>query len=222
MSKVLILMLLATMILAGCSLLQGPEEASGPIEAVAIEDTSASGEAVRFQIVPGESAVRFELDEVLRGQPNTVVGATDQVAGEMLLDLNAPASVQVGTIQINARALQTDSNMRDGQIENRILETGAYEFITFTPTSVTGVPESVSVGDEVTFSVAGDLTIRDITKPVTFSVVAVLQSEDEITGTASAVIQRADYDLQIPNVPSVAEVEDEVELYIDFVARPSG
>jgi len=214
--------LLATLILTGCSLLQEPEEATGPIEAVALDEEAASGDAVRFQIIPGESTVRFELDEILRGQPNTVVGATDQIAGELLLDLGMPAEVQVGPVQINARALQTDSGMRDRQIENRILETGAYEFITFTPTAVTGLPESVSVGDEITFSISGDLTIRNIISPVTFEVVAVLTSEDEITGTAGAVIQRATYDLQIPSVPSVADVEEEVELFIDFVARADG
>jgi polyisoprenoid-binding protein YceI len=222
MKRVVVLTLLATLILAGCSLLQQPEEAGAPIEAVALDEAAASASAVRFQIVPGESTVRFELDEILRGQPNSVVGATDQIAGELALDLSVPADVQMGTVQINARALQTDSGMRDRQIENRILETGAYEFISFTPTAVTGVPESVNVGDEVTFSIAGDLTIRDVTNPVTFTVVAVLESEGEISGTASAVIQRADYNLQIPNVPSVAEVEEEVELYIDFVARAGG
>ncbi len=65
----------------------------------------------------------------------------------------------------------------------------------------------------------GDLTIRDITQPVTFNVTASAVSDSQIEGTASAIVQRADYNLQIPSVPSVADVEEEVELYINFVAN---
>lgn len=43
----------------------------------------------------------------------------------------------------------------------------------------------------------------------------------QITGTATAVVNRADYGLQIPSVPNVANVEEEVELYIDFTANAS-
>jgi hypothetical protein len=44
-------------------------------------------------------------------------------------------------------------------------------------------------------------------------------SETQIAGIASAIIARSDYGLTIPSVPNVANVEEEVELYIDFVAN---
>jgi predicted lipoprotein with Yx(FWY)xxD motif/polyisoprenoid-binding protein YceI len=171
-----------------------------------------------YQIVPGESEVRFELDEVLRGNHITVVGITDQVAGELAVDLNDLSTTQIGTLQINARTLATDNDFRNRAIKNEILNTNEYEFITFTPSAVVGLPESISVGEPVSFAIAGDLTIRDVTSEATFEVEAAAVSEDELSGTANAVIQRADYNLNIPSAPNVANVEEEVELYIDFIA----
>ncbi|MEZ4517785.1 MAG: YceI family protein [Chloroflexota bacterium] len=139
----------------------------------------------------------------------------------MALDPSDLSQTQVGELQINARTLFTDNNFRNRAIQNEILDTGGFEFITFTPTSVDGLPASASVGDTVQFTITGDLTIRDITQPATFTVEATLVSEDQVVGTASAVVTRSDYDLIIPQVPNVANVEEEVELYIDFTANAS-
>jgi polyisoprenoid-binding protein YceI len=165
--------------------------------------------------------VRFELDEDLRGERKTVVGVTDQVAGEIALDLNDLSTIQVGVIQINARTLATDSNLRNRAIQNEILDTGGFEFVTFAPNAVNGLPASIAIGEEVTFTIEGDLTIRDLTQPVVFEVVAQAVSADQLSGTASAVINRADFNLNIPSVPNVANVEEQVELYIDFLANAS-
>jgi polyisoprenoid-binding protein YceI len=172
-----------------------------------------------YTISQADSQARFELDEDLRGERKTVVGITDQVAGEIALDLNDLSKTQVGVILINARTLLTDNNLRNRAIQNEILDTGDFEFITFTPRAIAGLPASVAIGEEVSFTIEGDLTIRDITRPVLFNVAARAVSEEEFSGTASAVIHRADFDLNIPSVPNVANVEEEVELYIEFVAK---
>lgn len=218
-----LILTLFTLAATGCGLLSEPAAPSTDLEAapVAGEGGSAPAAATVYQIDPAASAVRFELDEVLRGNPITVVGSTNQVAGEIAFDLNDLSTAQVGTIQVNARGLTTDNNFRNRAINNEILDTGAFEFITFTPTGVNGLPGSAAVGDSVEFTLDGDLTIRDVTQPVTFNVTAVVASDTQLTGTASAVVQRADYNLVIPEVPSVANVEEEVELYIDFVANAS-
>lgn len=231
--------------LAACGLLREPEEASAPIEAVPLlveptapaaipEDPTAqpgttteagpesptnSGELLIYAIDPNQSQVRFELGEDLRGQRTAVVGVTDQVAGEIALDLSDLSSAQVGMIQINARTLATDNNFRNRAIHNEILHTGVYEFITFTPGSVEGLPTAVEPGDQVNFTIAGDLTIREMTRPVTFDVTATAVSPERIEGTATATINRDDFDLRIPQVPSVANVDELVQLTINFVAN---
>lgn len=188
-------------------------------EATAENSGTASGTATVYRIDQAASLVRFELNEELRGVPTLVVGTTDQVAGELSVNLSDLSTIQVGVLQINARTLLTDNNFRNRAIQNQILETNEYEFITFTPTAINGLPASVPLGESVQFSIAGDLTIRDITQPVEFTVEAVSMSETQIVGRASTTINRTHFDLNIPSAPGVANVEEEVDLYIDFTAN---
>lgn len=173
---------------------------------------------ITYQIVGEESEVRFSLGEVLAGNPTTVVGVTNQVAGEMIVDLNNPGATQLGVIQISAGSLATDNNFRNGSIREFILETDDFPFITFTPTSIEGLPETAQVGETFTFDIIGDLTIRDITQSVAFTASVTVISETRLEGSASTTVNRADFNLQIPSVPNVADVDEEVLLEIDFVA----
>ena len=193
-----------------------PAEASSQ-EDQPVEEISAS--LFTFEIVPAESEARFVIDEVLRGAPKTVVGTTDQVAGQLALDPVDLSSAQVGTIQVNARTLVTDSDFRNRAVKNRILLTDNYEFVTFTPTEVIGLPETGAVGETYTFQIAGDLTITDVTRPVTFDAVATATSEAQIEGTATTAFPYTDFELFIPDAPAVDTVDDEVRLELDFVAE---
>ena len=269
---VLVLILLGALALTACGLLQAPEEASAPIEAIPLETQSAgvaatepaeataepvepttapteaatmapaatdepteeptvepteeptatpAGTAQVYTIDSAGSQVSFEIGEDLRNSRNLVTGTTDQVAGQISLNLADLSQTEVGIIQINARTLLTDNDFRNRAIANEILHTGDFEFITFTPTSVEGLPASATIGEAVSFSIVGDLTIRDITVPATFNVEATAVSETQITGTATATVNRADFGLQIPSVPSVANVDEQVQLFIDFTANAS-
>lgn len=188
--------------------------------AVDSNEAEATGLTI-YEISQSESEVRFELDEDLRGVRTTVVGTTDQVAGQIALDLSDLATAQVGEIQINARTLATDNNFRNRAIQNEILDTGEFEFFSFMPTAVNGLPVSATVGEEISFNIEGVLTIRDISEPVTFTVVATAVSDTQISGSATATVLRDTYGLTIPNVPNVANVENEVDLIINFVADAS-
>jgi polyisoprenoid-binding protein YceI len=182
---------------------------------------AAPASAMIAQIISAESEARFIIDEVLNNAPKTVIGATKQVAGEIAVDAQNLANTRIGVIQVNARDLATDSSFRDRAIKNRILNTDQFEFITFTPTQIIGLPESGAVGQEYAFQITGDLTIRDVTKPVTFEVKASAPSADRFAGTAQTTIRYADFNIAIPQVPQVASVAEEVRLEIDFVAATS-
>ena len=171
-----------------------------------------------FTIVQSESQVRFSINEELRNAPVTAVGITDQVAGQIGIDFEQPANSQIGTILINARTLKTDSEFRNRAIKNQILKSNQYEFISFTPTAISGLPESAAVGDSFTLQVSGDLTITDITAPASFEVTVILAADGRLEGFGVATVLRSTYDLKIPNVDQVANVSDEVLLEIVFVA----
>jgi polyisoprenoid-binding protein YceI len=87
---------------------------------------------------------------------------------------------------------------------------------------VSGLPNSVSVGDTFNIQVTGNLTILAATNPVTFNLTVNVLSEDEIGITGSTTIERDDYGITIPSVPFVASVEEEVVLELDLVAVARG
>ena len=176
---------------------------------------------VEFQIVPAESQATFTLKEDLRGTRTTVIGATSEVAGKIMVNLDNPAASAIGAIVINARALETDNSFRNRALRSSILKSAqdAYEFITFEPQALSNFSaESVSVGETLTFDITGSLTIADATQSLTFNAAVTLESETRISGRATANVLHADYDLVIPEVPSVANVTDDVDLAIHFVA----
>lgn len=185
-------------------------------------EVSADAEQVTlYRIAQDASRVTFELDEVLNGVDTHVVGATSDVAGDILVDFSDPSQTELGEIRINARTLATDSDRRNSMIGRFILqsETDANEFITFTPTSLGSLPDVVVIGSEIDFQITGDLTIAGQTNPVTFDASAVVSEDDQLIGSATATVLYADFGISIPEVPSVADVSDEVILTIEFVAN---
>ncbi|MGH2583173.1 MAG: YceI family protein, partial [Anaerolineales bacterium] len=170
------------------------------------------------ELVQEESEARFIINEILNGNPKTVVGVTNDVAAQIVIDPTNPSATQLGIVQVNARTLVTDSGNRNRAIQNQILDTAEYEFITFAPSTFVSFPTAGVVGDTFTFQVVGDLTIHDITQEVTFDVTVTIESETRLTGLATATILRGDYDLVIPQVPQVAGVDEEVGLELEFVA----
>jgi polyisoprenoid-binding protein YceI len=191
-------------------------------EALSAENVSSqemTASPITFEIVPDESAARFYIDEVLRGAPKTVVGTTGQVAGQFAVNPNDLPATQVGIVQVNARTLATDNDFRNRAIKNQILLTDDYEFVTFTPKQVIGLPGTGAVGETYTFQIEGDLTVTDVTRQVPFDIVATAISETRIEGTAATAFLYTDFELFIPDAPAVDTVDDEVRLELQFVAE---
>lgn len=198
-----------------------PAADAAPAEQAAEAAPAASAGAITFQIVPGAAEARFLIDEVLMGQDKTVVGVTQQVSGDLTVDPANPAAAQIGEIRIDARDLTTDDNRRNNQLRRAILRSGEdqYRYITFRPTSISGMPAAVAVGETFTFQVTGDLTIIATTLPVTFDMTVTPVAENTLQGSGAATVRYADFDISIPSVPFVAGVQDDVRLEIDFTAE---
>lgn len=193
-----------------------PEQTATPVQES--ESAPAAG-PVTFVIVPEASQAQFELSELLFGQFTIVTGVTNQVAGSLTVDPANPSASQVGVIEIGAGSFVTDNSQRNGAINRLILQTSQYPTITFTPIELMGMPDTVAVGDSFTFEMRGELQIRNITQEEIFTVSVEVVSDRELTGSATTVVLREDYNLTIPRVPSVADVSEEVELTLTFTAR---
>ncbi len=193
-----------------------------PSAEISSEELVAGSDAQTvFRINPEESVVRFILSEELRGQPTTVVGQTNQVIGDIVVDFANPTDTTIGLVRVNVRTMETDNGFRNRAIRGQILQSSRdeFEFAEFAPTALVGLPETVVTGQPFSFQIVGDLKVRDITQEVTFDATVTPVSETQLTGSAAAVVQRADYNLIIPSVPGVANVSEEVRLELDFVAN---
>jgi len=200
------------------------EDSEGDAEEDAAETTNASrlivaaSEMAPFIIDPAQSEARFALDEDLRGTRVTVVGVTSALSGEIMIDPATPVNTQIGPITIDAATFVTDSDRRNGAIRRFVLNTDSYPTITFVPTALNGLPDSIAVGDTISFEIQGDLTLTDQTRAETFNITVTVDSESQISGSATSEIAYADYGIFVPDVPFVANVEDELDLTLDFVA----
>lgn len=174
-----------------------------------------------FEITSPDSEARFIITEELLGQPKTVVGATHEFAGEMLVDFNNLAATQLGIIRINVRTLETDNEFRTRALRGQILqaEQPEFEFAEFAPTSLLDLPAQVSFGTAFDFQITGNLMVHGMTKAVTFSATVTPIGKDRIEGTARATIMYKDFGMSIPSAAGVANVSDNVQLEIDFIAH---
>jgi len=198
---------------------EAPTEATTVAEAPEPSAPDVAAEPTIFEIVSSESSARFLIDEVLRGSPTTVVGSTDQVAGQIAIDPGDLSTAQVGIIQVNARTLTTDNEFRNRAIKNRILQTNDHELVVFAPQKVVGLAGAGTPGESYTFQIVGDLTITGVTREVTFDVVVTPLSATRLEGLATTAFLYTDFELFIPDAPAVDTVEDEVRLEFEFVAE---
>lgn len=177
----------------------------------------------KFQIVSERSTASFSLEEDLRGTHITVLGTTNQVSGAVKADPASLAATEFDTIRINARTFVTDSEQRNNAIRRMILKTenDANEFIEFKPKSVSGTPATIEIGQPFSFKTTGDLTVSGVTKEVTFDGTATFDSADEISGSAQTRVHYPDFGVTVPDLPFLANVDQDTTLKIDFVAKKS-
>jgi len=163
-----------------------------------------------------QSTASFTIEEVLLGQDKTVIGTSIDVQGNFSVNPSDLSTLEMSMVTVGTQAFETDNRRRNGAIQNRILDTETFPSIVFEFGSISSL---ISVEDgSVTATITGSLTIKDVTREQVFNLTLNSVNQESISGSASSTILYQDYGLNIPPVPMVASVEDEVLLQIDFVA----
>lgn len=174
-----------------------------------------------FRIVSEESEARFAVSETV--PVGTAVGRTNQVAGDIIVDFNNPSKSRIGLIRINLRTLRTDDPDRDRSIRCCVLLSAqaSYEFSEFIPTSISGLPELVQIGQEVAIKVTGDLTLRGTTRTIVFDVLLTIVSTNELRGLGRTIVNRSEFGIlnDADNMFDYHGVAEAVTLEFEFVAR---
>ena len=203
------------------------DASAGAAEAEATaEPTVAANNPVTFALLADETEARFHINEVLTGQPTEVIGTTSAVTGgDISVDYANPSAATVSPITVDLSTLVTDNNFRNRAIQDAILQSSRSEYkdAVFTVTSLSGMPDQVTVGQPVTFQITGDMSLHGVTAPLTFDATVTPVSETRLEGTASTTIPYADFGISILRLPpQVASVEDTVILEIQFAAEAQG
>jgi polyisoprenoid-binding protein YceI len=175
----------------------------------------ASGDTVRLTLVAGDNEARYRVREQLAriSFPSDAVGATRSVTGTIIAKMDGtvlPGSL----VRVDLSTLKSDESQRDRFIKNDPLQTSRYPFTEFVPTALQGLALPLQSGP-VAFKLVGNMTVKDVTKPVTWDVKGTVNGDDA-TGQAATSFNFDYFNLNKPSVFTVLTIEDPIHLEIDL------
>jgi polyisoprenoid-binding protein YceI len=236
--RALLAVALALVLTGGC----GRKEPSDPsTSSTSPTGDRASGAAAgppiagrhTFVIVPEQSKASYHArEEFFPGAFRRIgieagkleaVGSTQKIEGTFQLDpehLDESPGENSFTVQLTT--LTSNQDRRDNYIREIRDDGGpsfdAYPTATFKGTSINGTSRPNDAGRALDFKLAGDFTVREITKPIVFDVKAQL-SGDTLTGTATTRILLSDYEIGPIDFYDTVKVADDVAIEVQFTGR---
>ncbi len=180
--------------------------------------TATEGNEARYRV--REQLVRLDF-------PNDAVGVTTEVEGRITLTSDGRIASANSGFTIGLAGLTSDSDRRDNYLRRNTLATNDHPEARFQPREFRGLDAATIVaspetnGEMVTveFELVGDLTIRDVTRQMTWTVEAEIGAE-AIRGLARTQFTFGDFDLEVPSVGSVLSINDDIRLEFDFHLVP--
>lgn len=177
------------------------------------------GAQYTFRVDPSQTKVEYAVDEVLFGNKQITRGSTSDVDGEFTLTVkDGKPTFSLSNLTVNLQSLTSDNAMRDQMIQRQWLESSKYPTATFVATSVENVPSDAQTGQAYTFKVTGDMTIREITKPITFDVTVTLNG-NTLNGTGTTQISMKDFGFDPPEILGRFTVSDPATITVTGVAN---
>jgi polyisoprenoid-binding protein YceI len=140
----------------------------------------------------------YRLDEILNGEDVTVTGRTEDVTGSVTL---AEGSLTEAEVVVDMTTVATDVANRDAYFRDTALQVAQHPTATFVLTEPVEVPDAAG-----SVELAGDLTIRDVTRPVTVDA-QIGATGDDVQVVGDIPVTFADFGVEAPSLGFV-EVED--------------
>ena len=223
----ILILLLGVAILAACASTSPATPTPTPSASVS-SAPAAPGQTV-FIVDTSQSEASYTVHEQfferalsklgIKPGKTIVTGTTRLVEGEIHVNLDDLSQPPMGTIiKVNLTGLKTDQSRRDKWIQEKGPNFLKYPIATFVAKAIRNAPAAYQEGQEMTFQLEGDLTIRDITRPVTFDVAAKIE-KGVLTGTARTQIKMTDFGIDPPNFAQTLSVGNDVIITVHIVAR---
>jgi polyisoprenoid-binding protein YceI len=175
-----------------------------------------------YRVVAAQSETRYRVREQLAGfnLPNDAVGATRAIEGGIALDAQGHVLSKESRLTVDLTKLLSDKDRRDSYLRRNTLDTERYPTTVFVPTEVRGLSFPFPQDGSASFELVGDLTVRGVTKRVTWGATADFNGQD-IRVQAKTAFRFEEFNLSIPRVASVLSVDDHIQLEADLLLRPS-
>jgi len=194
--------------------------ASTPSPASTLAPTTAPGTgALHFFIDASASSAKYVVSEKLARLPveSDAVGETKEIGGDIYLTPNGMATTNKSSFKVDLRNLKSDESLRDRFIRDNTLQASQFPFAEFAITAITGFPANYTEGTEVPVTIAGNMTIHGVTKPLSFTSKA-RRAGTALTGIADADFKMSDFGISPPTVP-IAKAHDEIHVQVVIVAK---
>lgn len=190
--------------------------AATPTAGAASAAKPAAG-AITLTLAEGSEA-RYKAREQLVGRnlPSDVIGTTSAVTGKIVLSPTGAIDGASSKVVVDLRTLKTDQSRRDNFIQGgQVLNTAQNPHAEFVIKEAKGLPSPLPTSGEVKFQLMGDMTVKGVTKPMTWDITATFGAE-QVTGQATTNFTLADFNIAKPIVGMVLSIDDQMSLELDF------
>lgn len=173
--------------------------------------------AVRLVVDTSGTEVRYRVRERLVGRDldNDAVGVTRAVSGQIALAADGSLIPEESKITIDVTGLKSDQSRRDNYVRRRLLVTDSNPTVVFAPTAIQGGPKTIPTSGSGTFTVVGNLTVKGVTKPTTWTIKARYLTANVVASTSTA-FTFSDFSITQPRVPILLSVADTIRLEGDI------
>lgn len=190
------------------------------LAAVTVAPAQTAPVPVEYVVVAERSEARYRVREQLAGFsfPNDAVGVTSAIDGRIAVDAQGRVPAGSSRFTVDMRQLASDEARRDNYVRRNTLETDRYPVVTFVPTELRGLGIPLPKSGSVPFEIVGDLTVRDVTRRVTWEATGAADGED-VSVKAKTAFRFEDFAIRVPRVARVLSVDDTIRLEADLLLR---
>lgn len=164
--------------------------------------------AQSYSITSGRAT--YSVDETLQGLSAVGVGETESIGGSF-----EPGGAFAFTIDL--QSFESDQSRRDQRVRGWFTE---FPEGTFSGTEF-ALPSTAVAGEIAAFDVDGDMTINEITHPVTWAVEARVETDGTVSVTGETSIVLSDFDIPVVT-GGLVTMTDGATIEILFSAAPGG
>jgi polyisoprenoid-binding protein YceI len=145
------------------------------------------------------SEVGYRVNETINGFDTTANGRSQSITGSMVA---AGTTITEGQFTVDMATFKSDEGGRDEQFKDRVMDVVKYPTSTFVLTAPIDFGAVPSDGGTVNATATGDLTLRGMTKSITFDVQGTFKNG--LVGVLGQIpVVFADWGIPAPSIGSI-------------------